>query len=216
VREKILGFLVWIFYSCLIRTWKIHLEESPEMLELLKNHKPFVLAHFHGDELVLIHLAKRYRIATLSSKSKDGAIMTFVLNKLGAQVVRGSSSRGAVSGLLGLIKLIKKGYSSSFAVDGPKGPIYKAKPGVLETSKNLKIPLICGAASCDRAWHFPKAWNKTFLPKPFARVSVVWTKPWELLPENVDTSDPILLEKVESSIHAAKQQAVGIIAGSVS
>lgn len=139
--------------------------------------------------------------------------MSFVLKRLGAKVVRGSSSRGAVSGLLGLIKLIRKGYSSSFAVDGPKGPLHKAKPGVLETSKNLKAPIVCGAAAADRAWVFHKAWNKAFLPKPFARVVIVWNDPWELLPESANSSDPALLEKVESSIHAAKQQALGFIAG---
>ena len=216
MREKILGFLAWVLYSCLIKTWKIQLIEPPEMLDFMKNKKPYILAHWHGDELVLVHLAKRYRIATLSSKSKDGAIMTFVLNRLGATVVRGSSSRGAVSGLLGLLKLIKKGYTSSFAVDGPKGPIYKAKPGILEASKNLKVPIICGSCHTDRAWVFNKAWNKTYLPKPFARVCIVWTKPWDLLPPDADPTDQKLLEKVESSINAAKQQAVAIIAGSAS
>lgn len=185
------------------------------MQDFIKNKKPFILAHWHGDELALVHLAGRYRIATLSSKSKDGAIMSFVIQRFGGQVIRGSSSRGAVSGLLGIMKLIRKGYSSSFAVDGPKGPRLKAKPGILEASKNLKAPIICGSAHADRAWVFEKAWNKAFLPKPFAKVAIVWTKPWDLLPQEADATDPILLEKVEASIHAAKQQALGIIAGSV-
>ncbi len=212
MREKLLGFIVWVLYKSLWLTWKIEITEPPEMQTLIKNKSPFVMAHWHGDELALLHLSARYRIATLSSKSKDGAIMTYVLEKFGAKVVRGSSSRGAVSGLLGLFKLIRKGYCSSFAVDGPKGPIYRAKPGIIETSKNLKIPIICGSARADKAWHFEKAWNKAFLPKPFARVCIVWQKPWELLPSDTNPTDPILLEKVESSINAAKQQAVGMIA----
>ncbi len=192
------------------------MKETPSLKDRIENKKPFILAHFHGDELALIHLARRYRIATLSSKSKDGAIMSFVLRRLGAQVVRGSSSRGAVSGLLGLMKLIRKGYSSSFAVDGPKGPLHRAKPGVLETSKLVKAPIVCGAAAADRAWVFNKAWNKAFLPKPFARVVIVWLDPWELLPSDADPNDPLLLQKVESSIHAAKRQALGFIATSQS
>ncbi len=215
MREKILGFLVWVLYTCLLKTWKVELIEHPEMQELMKNNKPFIMAHWHGDELALVQLASRYKMATLSSKSKDGAIMTYFLEKLGAQVVRGSSSRGAVSGLLGLIKLIRKGHVSSFAVDGPKGPRFKAKPGILETSKNLKVPIICGGAAADRAWVFDKAWNKAFLPKPFARVCIVWTKPWNLLSIDIDPNNPELLEKVESSLHAAKQQALEIIAGSI-
>lgn len=214
MREKILGFIIWVLYRCLWLTWKIEIIETPEMQKLIKNKTPFVIAHWHGDELALIHLSKRYRIATLSSKSKDGAIMTFVLGKLGAKVVRGSSSRGAVSGLLGLIKLIRKGYCSSFAVDGPKGPLHRAKPGILETSKSLKIPIICGGAAAHKAWVFEKAWNKAFLPKPFARVCIVWSAPWDLLPADSNPNDPVLLQKVEASINAAKRQALGIIAES--
>ncbi len=215
MKDHIRGWLVWIFYKSLLMTWKIELVESPEMIDFLKNKKPFIMAHWHGDELALVHLSTRYKMATLASKSKDGELMSFVLNRLGATVVRGSSSRGAVSGLLALMKLIRKGHTSSFAVDGPKGPRLKAKPGILEASINLKVPIICGSAHADRAWVFEKAWNKAFLPKPFAKVAIVWDKPFELLPPESDATDPVLLEKVESSLHAAKQQAVGIIARSV-
>ena len=184
------------------------------MLSLLKQNKPFLMAHWHGDELALVHLVKRYKVATLSSQSKDGTIMMIVLKLLGAAVVRGSSSRGAVSGLLGLMKLIRKGYMSSFAVDGPKGPRHKAKSGVLEASKNLSVPIMCVGAACDRAWVFHKAWNKAFLPKPFARISIVWLGPLDPPPKEADVYDQTRLQSLESTIHAAKQQALGIIAGS--
>lgn len=213
MREKILAWIVWIFYKSLLMTWKIELNESPEMQDFVKNKKPFILAHWHGDELALVHLAARYKLATLASKSKDGGLMSFVLTRLGATTVRGSSSRNAVGGLLALMRLIKKGAASSFAVDGPKGPRYKAKAGIVEASKNLKVPIICGSAAADRAWVFEKAWNKAFLPKPFARVVIVWAPPYELLPEDTVPTDPALLARIETSIHAAKQQALGIIAG---
>jgi lysophospholipid acyltransferase (LPLAT)-like uncharacterized protein len=216
VREKILGSLAWLLYRSLMLTWRVQVYEPPEMIEFLQKKQPFLMAHWHGDELALVQLVKRYKVATLSSQSKDGTIMTIVLKKLGATVVRGSSSRGAVSGLLGLMKLIRKGYMSSFAVDGPKGPLHKAKPGILEASKNLKVPIVCVGAACDRAWVFHKAWNKTFLPKPFAKISIIWAQPLPIVDLTADPADPKLLEKVESSIHAAKQQALGIIAGSAS
>ena len=86
MREKLLGFLAWIFFSTLVRTWRIQLIESEEMQDFLKNKKPFVMAHWHGDELMLVHLARRYRMATLASKSKDGEIMAYVLGKLAQQL----------------------------------------------------------------------------------------------------------------------------------
>lgn len=142
--------------------------------------------------------------------------MAHVLKRLGGAVVRGSSSRGAISGYLGLVRLIKKGYSSSFAVDGPKGPYHKAKPGVLETSKNLQVPIFCAGVVYDRAWVFEKSWNKAYLPKPFAKVRIVWAGPFPIPQSHDDIHSPEWLQKLEKSLDAAKQQAQGFIADSAS
>lgn len=184
------------------------------MQNRLAAKQPFLLAHWHGDELALIQLVGRYRIATLASNSRDGEIMTLVLKKLGASISRGSSSRNAVSGFMGLMKLIKRGANSSFAVDGPKGPIYKAKPGVVETSKKLQIPIFFAGVTCDRAWVFEKSWNKAYLPKPFANIRIVWRGPIQV-PSDLPSEDETLwLSKVESELHSAKQQAQDFIADS--
>lgn len=182
----------------------------------LSNKEAIILAHWHGDELALLQLTKRYRIATLASKSKDGAIMTLVLKKLGAEVSRGSSSRNAVSGFIGLIKLIKRGYSASFAVDGPKGPIYKVKPGVVETSRKLQIPIFCAGVACNRAWVFEKSWNKAYLPKPFSQITIYWSGPLQVPSTFEENSDEVWVSKVESALDAAKRQAGEFIADSQS
>lgn len=216
MRERILGFLVWVLYKALLITWKLKVYEPDYLKEQLKKKSPFILAHWHGDELALIHFAGPYRIATMASNSKDGEIMTRVLQRLGGTVTRGSSSRNAVSGFIGLMKLIKKGHSSSFAVDGPKGPYHKAKPGVLETSRKLQIPIYFGGVMCDRAWVFEKSWNKAYLPKPFATLHIVWRGPVQVPSELTPEQEQEWLSKVESELYAAKQQAQGFIAESQS
>lgn len=211
-----LGHLAWILYQVLSWTWKLSIHEPPEMKQRLADKEPFLLAHWHGDELPLIQLARRYRIATLASNSADGSIMTVVLKRLGASVSRGSSSRNAVSGFIGLLKLIKKGHNASFAVDGPKGPVYKVKPGVVETSKKLRIPIFCAGISSNRAWVFEKSWNKAYLPKPFAKIHIRWHGPIQV-PQFTDPQDETLyVSKVESQLYAAKQQAGDFIADSQS
>lgn len=213
MRAWALGLLAFFVYKTLSLTWRVKIQEPEELKKLLKEKSPVLLAHWHGDELALIQLAKSYRIVTLSSHSKDGSIMTLVLNLLGAKVVRGSSSRGAVSGYLGLIRQIKKGYNCSFAVDGPRGPLHKAKMGVVETSKNLQIPIFCAGISYDRAWVFRKSWNQAYLPKPFAQLRIVWRGPLPI-PPKAQELDNAWLEKVESELCAARQQAPSFIAES--
>lgn len=194
-------------------TWRLDLHETESMKSRMANRQAFLLAHWHGDEYSIVQFAARYRIATLVSKSKDGEVMSILFKLLGGEVSRGSSSRGAVGGYLGLVRLIKKGFCSSFAVDGPRGPRHKAKMGVIETAKNFQIPIYFAGVSCDRAWVFKKSWNQGYLPKPFAKLSVVWTGP--LNPPKKDESlDESWLAKVEKELHAAHQQARGFIAES--
>lgn len=216
MRAWLLGNLAWLFFKSLQLTWRVRLVEPPEMQERLAKRQPFIMAHWHGDELALLQFVGRYRVATLASNSRDGEIMSLVLKKLGAQVSRGSSSRNAVSGFMGLMRLIKGGANSSFAVDGPKGPRYKAKPGVVEASRKLQLPIFFAGLTCDRAWVFEKSWNKAYLPKPFARLQVVWRGPEQVPATSGSEDEGFWLSKVERELHAAKQQARDFIAESQS
>lgn len=173
--ENLAPYLLAPLYWLLSCTWRIK-EVGPE--PVLHAHvqtrmrQPCVFAHWHGDELVLIGYYANRRLAVLSSLSKDGTLMAKTLTLLGYQVFRGSSSRGGARGLIGLIRAVQAGSQAALAVDGPKGPIYEVKPGVVELAQKTEKAVIPVRARCDRAWHFPKAWNKTYLPKPFARVEV--------------------------------------------
>ena len=211
MKQKIIGALVWAFYKLLSSTWKMTIEEPESLTKALKDRTPFVIAHWHGDELVLVQFSGYFRLAIIASLSKDGEIMTTVIKLFGAVASRGSSSRGAVGALKGLLKLAKEGHNTSFAVDGPRGPIYKVKPGVFEVSKILNAPIYIPGVYCDRAWHFPKAWNKTYLPKPFAKIYIRWELGMNPLTEDQNPKDPAIAELLESRLNAAKQQAMKVI-----
>ncbi|MFZ4403261.1 MAG: lysophospholipid acyltransferase family protein [Pseudobdellovibrionaceae bacterium] len=210
--EYIAPRLVWLLYVSLSKSWRLTLIEPAKMQDDLKTHRSFVLAHWHGDELALIHLANHYKIATITSTSKDGELMDKVLKKLGASTSRGSSTRGAIGALKGLVRLAKSGRRCSFAVDGPKGPLHVVKPGVFELSKLLKQDIYTAGVVCDRAWRFSKSWNKTYLPKPFAKVVIVWSGPWSPISENQDPRDPQELKKLAEQLHETHGQALKVIA----
>ncbi|MGZ6438444.1 MAG: lysophospholipid acyltransferase family protein [Pseudobdellovibrionaceae bacterium] len=192
----------------------MQLIEPPSMERNLKSKNPFLLAHWHGDEIALIQLARRYRIATMSSQSKDGQMMSIILRLLGAKTSQGSSTRGGVGGLKGLIRLIREGHNCSFAVDGPKGPIYKVKPGIFEISRLLNCPIYYCGVSVNHAVYFPKAWNKTYFPKPFSKIVIQWHEPLPPLTKDQDPRDPKLSLELENLLHCAKQQALKVIAES--
>lgn len=211
-RKYILPYIVYVFYRTLSLTWRVRLIEPESLKSALKNQTPVVLAHWHGDELALLTIAKRYRLATIASQSKDGELMAKVLKLLGAKTSRGSSSRGAVQALKGLLRLVKEGANCSFAVDGPKGPIYKVKPGVFELSRMINAPIFAAGVSVDRAWHFSRSWNKTYLPKPFAKVQIMWIEAMPALERGTDPRNPDLALELEGLLTHVKAQATKVIA----
>lgn len=211
-RRYILPIIVFVFYRTLSWTWRVRVIEPDSLKNALTSKQGVVLAHWHGDELALLSVVKRYRIATIASQSKDGELMAKVLQWLGAKTSRGSSTRGGVQALKGLLRLVKDGGNCSFAVDGPKGPIYKVKPGVFELSRMIRGPVYAAGVATDRAIHFPKSWNKTYLPKPFAKVIIYWAGPMKPLEKDVDPRNPDLALELESLLQQARLQAVKFIA----
>lgn len=208
-RKYFLGLIVWLFFKSLSSTWRVKIEEPQAMKDFIANGQPLVLAHWHGDEVALIYLVSRYRIATITSTSKDGEMMNTVIRLLGGKTSRGSSTRGAINALKGLIRIVKsEKRNSSFAVDGPKGPIYKIKPGVFELSRLMKSPIFAAGVSCDRAWIFHKAWNKAYLPKPFAKIHIHWVGPVGPIGPDQDPRSEDLAKQLEDAMRNAKALAI--------
>ena len=191
------GYIIFFIYKALSSTWRVKFDESPELIKRLANKQSVIFAHWHGEELALLQVTKRYRLATLTSQSRDGELMTFVLRRLGVTTTRGSSSRGGSSGLRQLIRLCRHhGYNISFAVDGPRGPIHKVKPGIFETSRLMQLPIYVASAHADRYWVFTRTWNQAMLPKPFAAVTIRINNGMDAIAKAEDPRSPELASQL--------------------
>jgi lysophospholipid acyltransferase (LPLAT)-like uncharacterized protein len=206
LRRRLLPPLVFFVYWLLFKTWRIEYLESDDLVARRREKRGFALAHWHGDELALMPVIRRYGIATMASASDDGGLAAYIVRAFGGAVSRGSSSRNAVSGFLGLVKLCRRERRPvSFAVDGPRGPRLTAKPGVLEFSRIVDFPIFPLSADADRKWTQTRSWNQAFLPKPFARVTIVVGS--DCSPKNPDAPLAQRLKDLETAILNAKQQA---------
>jgi lysophospholipid acyltransferase (LPLAT)-like uncharacterized protein len=213
LRKHVLPFIVEMFYRLWTFTWRLERHESFGFQEFLKSDKPVIFAIWHTHELGLIHFGRAYKAAAITSTSKDGELMDRVLRGLGYETSRGSSTRGGVSGLKGMVRCGKRGYSTVFAVDGPKGPIFKVKPGVLQLSRLLQCPIIPVGLASSKAYIFEKSWNKAQLPLPFAKVCAVFGDPIGPIEPEEDARDEKLTKLLAQEIDAVGQKAAKLIAG---
>ena len=206
-RRIVLPRLVWWLYRLWTWTWRVTFLEHEAFTEAKEKGEPIVFAHFHGSELCLVPLVTRYRVATMTSTSKDGELIDFVIRRLGGATSRGSSTRGAVGALKGLVRLVTKGYRASMAVDGPKGPIFKVKPGVFEVSRLAHAKIVPAGAACSHQFVFEKSWNKAQMPYPFSRVVIRFGEPWAPFTRDDDPRDPVTTARLEGEIASACQRA---------
>jgi len=170
--------LIEILFRLLRWTWRIEEGALPRLAqERLSQKETLVCAFWHQDEWALIGAFAGRDMAVLVSESEDGSIMARFVRRLGFRVIRGSSSRNAVRGFLQLIRTMRKEKIAcvSLAVDGPRGPRYEPKAGIVKLAESFGGPLVLGAAYADRAWVFRKSWSQAFVPKPFARVVIEYT-----------------------------------------
>jgi lysophospholipid acyltransferase (LPLAT)-like uncharacterized protein len=150
----------------------VHVHTPSSVQKTLGEKRSLIFAHWHGHELAILHMVKPYRLATMTSTSKDGQLIDYVVRKLGGATSKGSSTRGGSKALRGLVRLMKEGRSASMAVDGPKGPVHVVKPGVFSLSLLTQSPIYPVGVAVDRFHCFEKSWNKAILPKPFSTVSI--------------------------------------------
>lgn len=207
-RTYVLPWLVWLLYRLWSETWRIQIEEPQALKNAIQNGEPLVFAHWHGIELSIVPMVRPYKIATMTSTSKDGQLIDFVIRKFGGATSKGSSTRGGIGALKGLIRLmVKEGYRASMAVDGPKGPLHQVKPGVFEVSRLAGARIVPTGSASTNQINFNKSWNKAFLPKPFARVSVVFLEPWPAITREQSAKDSELGSRLAGEIANACQAA---------
>lgn len=138
-----------------------------------------IVAFWHNRLLMMpITLAGR-QICIMNSQHRDGEIATRVAAKWGIRAVRGSATRGAVAGFLSLVRAYRAGYSLAVVPDGPRGPCYSAKVGVVHLARITGAPIIPVSFATDRLKRL-RSWDRLMIPLPFARVVVSVGEPIEV------------------------------------
>lgn len=183
LKERLLGLMLSMIYRLYSSTFRyeFHIEDQNEFDLVMKdvnqkrpevgaNH---IFAFWHQDELSCVSYFSYKNIVAMVSKSKDGTIMDTALRCLGYLTVRGSSSKGAVSGFRSAYRMILNGHKLTMAVDGPRGPIYKTKIGVIKLSEKSKRPIVPIRAYPEKYIMFEKSWDKAKLPKLFTKIHFV-------------------------------------------
>jgi lysophospholipid acyltransferase (LPLAT)-like uncharacterized protein len=176
---------------------------EPGGFEQRKDSAPGIYCFWHRSLLGAAHYYRNWRIAILISRSYDGELIARTVEKLGFTAVRGSSSRGGSAALLAARDEFRKGSNVAFTADGPRGPVYKAKPGAVRLAQMTGAGYV-GAFYVHpvSAWKL-KSWDEFLIPKPFSRAVVSFARVVPI-PAELDEAE---LEAKRAEVEAAVERA---------
>ena len=157
-------------------TWRVRLK-IPRELDPRWSQQRYIYAFWHEGVVTIIPHWRDCAIQGLASQSFDGELIARTMHHFGfPPLARGSSSKGGVAALKAQVDALAAGLHVAISVDGPRGPRYKPKPGVVQLAvlSGLCIVPVSGVARPD--WRL-KNWDKTMVPPPFARMAFVLCQP---------------------------------------
>ena len=156
----------------LFRTCRIQIL-CPEMVEeYFERGRPGIGVTWHRGAIYALYFFGPQHPAVMISRSRDGEYLARYLRIMGGVPVRGSSSRGGMAALREMADYLSQGQGSYAATvaDGPRGPRYQAKKGMIALAARTGLPLIPLMWSAKRVWVLKNAWDRTMIPKPFAKI----------------------------------------------
>ncbi len=166
--------LVYRFIRLYASTFRLTVENEEEWMDYLKKGGRILLCVWHQQFFSAIRYFKNYKDyapGLMISRSADGDLIAGVARRTGWRPARGSSSKGGKSAMMEVVSHLKETGLAAHIMDGPRGPIGKVKAGAISIALAADAVIVPFYISADRAWYF-KSWDKFFIPKPFAKVTL--------------------------------------------
>ena len=173
--------------AALASTFRYTVEGAEHLDEPGAAGHPLIYGFWHGRILPGTYYFRNRGIVVITSSNFDGEWIARIITRFGYGTARGSSSRRARAAMLQLVRDVRAGKPTAFTLDGPRGPAREAKPGAVFLARATGAPILPFHMEADRFWELP-SWDRTHIPKPFARVALVIGEPLYVPADADDTA----------------------------
>ncbi len=197
IKWELVGILGKLLIDILFYTIRIELRGFEKVRPIINSSK-FIYAAWHSRLLLLNYLSKGSEGTAMVSASEDGEFVARILKRQGHEAIRGSTTRGGIKALSELIKNLKEKQRPGLIIpDGPQGPRFKVKLGIIILARKTGYPILPFSYSAKRMKVFA-SWDRFILPYPFTKCLGIYGKPF-YVPKDADKDDLMryrnLLEK---------------------
>ena len=178
-RARVLIVLGLGLYRLWARTLRLQVEDPNDVVAFVRN-QPVIFAIWHNRLLMLPRVfdpcfPTRQSFGLISA-SRDGDLVSILIERSGYGTIRGSSSRKGVSALRQLVDTLAGGSNVLFTPDGPRGPAYEASQGVVFLAQKTGAPVVPIHMEYSSCWRL-KSWDRFIVPHPFAKLRAIFGMP---------------------------------------
>lgn len=206
--EKQLDFLAKLVYIA------FRIQEPFTRIKEVNNKeiKPCIYAMWHAHQCCIHGIKDRANLNVLISRSVDGEIIARTVEKWGFKVVRGSKGKkGAIEATMQLIDRLKNDECIAMMVDGPSGPAFKVKEGVIKIAKMSGAPIVpVYWYSEDPSFLKLPSWDSFRYPFFYTRLLNLYGEPIYVDANNTDEQDEEVRLKLQESFAELEKNAPAV------
>ncbi|MBD3234369.1 MAG: DUF374 domain-containing protein [candidate division Zixibacteria bacterium] len=164
-----------VFIRLLGSTWRISLDGEDELNRYRQRGTKILYAFWHNRILPLTYVYRNRGVRIMISEHSDGEIIARIVDRMGYNPVRGSTTKGGMKAARELA-LDDSPYDLAITPDGPRGPRQIAQTGAAYIASRGGYALAPIAVSASSAWEL-NSWDKFLIPKPFCRLEIAIGEP---------------------------------------
>jgi lysophospholipid acyltransferase (LPLAT)-like uncharacterized protein len=187
---RFVGWLVNRYIRLCEATSSVLVAGDGPFVKLQAEGRPIIVLVWHGRNFQAIPMSRLFisPITALTSRSRDGAMIANVIRPFGYSAIQGSGTgaaakkrtnpkkRGAQA-FRGMLKHLKNGEMVLATADVPPGPVFETGPGMVKLAAKSGAAIMVVGASYSPELPIPGTWDKSKLPLPFAKRSLVFGPP---------------------------------------
>ncbi|MCX8505407.1 MAG: lysophospholipid acyltransferase family protein [Alphaproteobacteria bacterium] len=208
--EKFLAAVIalWLRFCFLTSRWDVI--GIDVMTAARDARQPLLFALWHNRIIMMVFLwrmvHKKPRLGVIISTHRDGLLIARAVAWLGIHPIKGSSRRGGSVALLEVVRALQSGKSIAITPDGPKGPVFEVKTGILGAAFKAGVPIVPVAYAMSRQIRL-KSWDRLVIPRPFCRAVFVVGEPLAITAAADSDAGEALRLELQNRLIAVTEQA---------
>jgi lysophospholipid acyltransferase (LPLAT)-like uncharacterized protein len=216
--DRLAGLGLYTYALLVSHTSRYVVRRKAHFEEAWAEGQPVIFAAWHGMTMMgLCYFFRFYgdhRYAALVPADQRGNTLSTWFRLLSVapySVDHYSTSLSQARGVVHFVRAVKRGANALINPDGPDGPPYVVKPGVVYIAQKTGARLLPGAAFTATKYTL-KRWDRYSVPLPFSRIAIVVGEP---VPAPRDGDPEIIAQTLTEAMHQAAADAERLYYGRI-